>query len=79
VLGVFLANVFNPEVVDDKGECDWSPLVCPKARRGLALRVAMFLQPFGQEFLCNDPCLGKTVHALLDFAINLSVWGCNVE
>jgi hypothetical protein len=76
---MFLANIFNPEVVNDKGERDWSPLVCPQAGHGLALRVAMFLQPFGQEFLCNDLCLGKTVHVLSNFAINLSIWGCNVE
>jgi hypothetical protein len=35
----------------------------------------MFLQSFGKELLCNDPCLGESVHAFLDFAVYLSVWG----
>ena len=38
----------------------------------------MFLQSFGEELLCNDPCLGESVHAFLDFAAYVSVWGCYV-
>jgi hypothetical protein len=39
----------------------------------------MFLQPFGQEFLRNDPCLREAVHALADFTVNVSGWGCYVS
>ena len=38
----------------------------------------MFLQLFGQEVLCNDPCLGETIHALADLAVQVSVWDCYV-
>ncbi len=38
--------------------------------------IKMFLQSFGEELLCNDPCLGESVHAFLDFAVYFSVWGC---
>ena len=38
----------------------------------------MFLQLFGEEFLCNDPCLGESVHAFLDLAVYLSIQGCYV-
>ena len=25
--------------------------------------------------MCNDPCLGESVHAFLDFAVYVSIWG----
>ena len=38
----------------------------------------MFFQSFGKEFLCDDPCLGKPVHAFSDLAVHVSIWGCDV-
>ena len=48
MLGMLLANVLNPEVVDDEGERDWSSFVRPKSWGGLALGVPVFLESFGQ-------------------------------
>ncbi len=78
VLGVPLTNVFDPKIVVDQGERDGSPLLFPQTGSDLALRVAMFFQSFGEEFLCNDPCLGEPVHAFLDLAVHVSVRGCYV-
>jgi hypothetical protein len=55
VLGVLLTNVFDSKVVDDQREHNGTPLVFPQTGSGLALRVAMFLQSFGEELLCDDP------------------------
>ncbi len=58
VLGVLLTDVFDSKVIDDQGEHNGTPLVFPQTGSGLALRVAMFLQSFGKELLCDDPRLG---------------------
>ena len=58
VLGVLFPDVFYSKAVNDQGEDDGAPLVFPQAGSGLALRVAMFLQSFCEEFLCDDPRLG---------------------
>jgi hypothetical protein len=42
------------------------------------LRISMFLQSFGKEFLCDDPRLGESVHALAYLAVHVSIRGCNV-
>jgi hypothetical protein len=39
--------LFDPKIVNDKGERDRLPLVCPQFGCGLALQVAVLLQPFG--------------------------------
>ena len=57
VLDVLLTDIFDSKVIDDQGENNGMPLVFPQTRSGLALRVAMFLQSFGEEFFCDDPCL----------------------
>jgi hypothetical protein len=40
---MFLADVFDPEVVDNEGKPNWAPLVFSQAGSGLALGVAMLL------------------------------------
>jgi hypothetical protein len=78
VLGVLLTGVFDSKVVDDQRERNGTPLVLPQTGSGLALRIAMFLQSFGEEFLCYDPRLGESVHALADLAVHVSIRGCDV-
>ncbi len=60
MLGMLLANVLNPKVVDDEGERDWSPFVRPKSWGGLALGVPVFLESFGQEFLGDDGLMSQS-------------------
>jgi hypothetical protein len=79
VLGVFFPNVFYPKAVNDKRKSDWTPLMHPQPRHCFALGVAMFLQPFCQEFLGKDPRLREPVHALADFSVSVPARCCNVE
>jgi hypothetical protein len=76
---MFFPDVFNPEVVNDKRKCDWAPLMGPQPWRCFALVVPVFLQPFFQELLGNDPRLQELVHALADFAVDIPAGCCNVK
>ena len=58
VLSVLLADVFDPEVVNNERELDWTPLVEPQSRDELALVVPPPVQAFFEELLREDPCLG---------------------
>ncbi len=78
VLGVLFSDVFDSKIVDDQGERNGMPLVLPQTRSCFALRIAMFLQSFGEEFLCDDPRLGEPVHALADLAVHESIRGCDI-
>ena len=75
---MLLTDVFDSKVLDDQRERNGTPLVLSQTGSGLALRIAMFLQSFGEDFLCDDPRLGESVHALADLAVHVSIRGCNV-
>ncbi len=53
MLGVFLANVFHSKVVHDQCELYWPCVVFPKAGYQFALLVAVFVQTFLEEFVCQ--------------------------
>jgi hypothetical protein len=76
---MFFLNVFYPKVVDDKRKSDWAPLIGSQPWHCFALVEPVFLQPFFQELLGNDPRLREPVHALADFAVDVPVICCNVE
>ena len=44
--GMFLADVLDSEIVDDKGELDGAPLVLPESRDNFALEVSVFAKAF---------------------------------
>ncbi len=44
VIGMLFADKFDPEVVNDKSECDRTPSVLVKTWRELALMVACVLE-----------------------------------
>ena len=48
---MFFANIFHAEIVDNKGELDWSPFVLPKAWDQLALLVTAFVEALLKEFI----------------------------
>ncbi len=60
---VVLIDVFDSKIVNYKGETDGPPIVSPETWEELALTVSCNNQPFFEEFLCNDSCLGEPVHA----------------
>ncbi len=79
VLGMLFPDVFYPKVVDNDGQGDWMPLMCPQPRHCFPLGVAVLLQSFCQELLGNDARLREPVHALVDFAVDIPVGCCNVK
>ena len=44
--GMFLADVLDSKIVDDKGELDGAPLVLPESRDNFALEVSVFAKAF---------------------------------
>ena len=57
VLRVFLADVFDSEIVHHERELDGTSLVKPQAVDELALVVPPLVQALFEELLCKDPCL----------------------
>jgi hypothetical protein len=53
MLGVFLAFVFHPEVINNQCELYRLCVVFPKTGYQVALLVAMFVQLFFKEFVCQ--------------------------
>ena len=49
--GMFFANIFHAEIVDDEGELYWSPFVLPKAWHQLALVVTAFVEALLKQFV----------------------------
>ncbi len=39
----------------------------------------MLFKPFGKQFLCNYPRLEQAVHAFLNFIVNVTIQGGNIE
>mmetsp|Transcript_14926 Transcript_14926/g.34660 ORF Transcript_14926/g.34660 Transcript_14926/m.34660 type:complete len:283 (+) Transcript_14926:1156-2004(+) len=79
VLCVFLANILHSEVINDEGELDGSPLVEPEAVDDGALVVAVGLEAFLEQFLCEDAGLWKPVHSFADLDVDVSVNSLLVE
>jgi hypothetical protein len=79
VLSVFFPDIVYPKVVGDKRKSDWESLMGPQPWRCFALVVPVFLQPFCQVLLGNDPCLREPVHALDDFAVDVPIGCLDVE
>ena len=51
MFGMFVSGVLNPNVVHNKSEDDWLPLVLPKAKCGGALVIAMAKESLGEEVI----------------------------
>ena len=51
MLGVFLANVFHPKVINNQCELYRPCVMFPKTRYQFALSVAVFVQTFFEELM----------------------------
>ncbi len=60
---VVFIDVFDSKIVNNKGETDGPPIVSLETWGKLALMVSCDNQPFFEELLCNNSCLGGPVHA----------------
>ncbi len=65
---IILVDVLNSKVVDDEGETDWAPVVCPISWGEFTLFVAGDTESFLEELLCDNSCLGESVHSSSYFA-----------
>ncbi len=70
---VVLIGVLYSEVIDNKGEADWAPVMTPVSWGDLALPVPRLLEVFGEEVLGNDAGLGKAVHPTLYFTEDVAI------
>jgi len=57
MLGVLLAHILDPKIIDDESEADRAGIVLPQAWCGFALVVTILLEAFFEKLLGNDPCL----------------------
>ena len=71
---VVFVDVLDSEVVDDEGETDWAPVVRPISRGKFALFVAGDDESFLEELLCNNSCLGESIHSSSYFAEHVTVF-----
>ena len=46
MVSMFLADLLDSKIVDDKGELDGAPLVLPKSRDDFDLEVSVFAKAF---------------------------------
>jgi hypothetical protein len=70
---IVFIDVFDSEIVNDKGETDGPPIVSPETWGELALPVSCDNQPFFEEFLCDDSSLGEPVHASANLAEHVPI------
>ena len=68
--GMLFAEILPPEIVDNKGELDWSPFVLPKAWHELALVVTAFVESLLKQFVGQQAGLRKAIHAPIFFDVN---------
>ena len=75
MVGMLFANVFDTEVIDDKAEADWVPLVAPKARSVSYGGVTIVAQEMDELLFGEYARLWKAVHAVVYFSIDFAFVG----
>ncbi len=75
MVGVLLPNVLDAKVINTESEQERPPVMFPKARCDIALMVAMLVEAFFKEILCEDACLQEIIHFLLYFDVDCTVVG----
>ena len=67
---MYLANIFNSEVINYECEADWLRIMFPETHRLITLAVAMLFKPFFKQFLRYNSCMGQTVHPANAFDVH---------
>ena len=75
MVGMLFANVFDGEVIDNKAEADWVPLVAPKARSVLYGGVTIVAQETDELLFGKYARLWKAIHAVAYFNIDFAFVG----
>ncbi len=60
MVGVFPPNLLDAKVVNTESEQERRPVMFPKVWCDVALMVAMLIEAFFKEILCEDACLWET-------------------
>ena len=76
---MFLADIADEEVVDDKGESNGARLVNEETRSVTTLTVAAFVETFAEGIVGNASSLFETVHATADSDIHVTIVDFVVE
>ena len=72
LLSMLIAHTLNSEVIHNKGELNRLPGVGPETGSVGSLVAAMLGEALGQEFVGQDPRLGRAAHTLLDLHKNVT-------
>ncbi len=73
MIDVFLVDVLNSKVVDNKGEADWVPVVTPISWCDLALPVPCLVEVLDEEVLSNNANLREAIHLALNFTEDVAI------
>ena len=57
MLGMFFANVFDAEVINDEAETDGAPIVLSETRADFALPISLGVEALFEEVLGNSSCV----------------------
>ena len=74
MVGMLFANVFDAEVIHNKTEADWAPLVAPKAGSVLYGGVTIGAHEADKLLLGKYARLWKAVHTVAYFSIDFALW-----
>ena len=66
-------NILNTKVNNKQAKDNWAPLMVPQARSGGALLVAVLLETFLKENVCQGPRLWETIDTIASFEVNLVI------
>ncbi len=78
MVGVLLPYVLDAKVVDTESKQERLPVMFSEARCDVALVVAVLVEAFFEEMLCEDARLQETIHALLYFDVDGTIIGSQV-
>ena len=73
MVSVHFPNIFNAKIIDTVCKKNGLPVVLPETRVDFALVIALSLESFFQEFLCNYTCLREPIHSLLDVHVHIPI------
>ena len=78
MVSIFFVGETYSKIIDHEDEGDGSGGMSPQPICVWGLVVADSGQSFGQEFVGQHACLGKSIHSFLDLNVDPSIFGDNV-
>jgi hypothetical protein len=66
---MFLPHILNPKVFDNQREGDRAGELPPQTRCMFTLVISMGEEPFAEELICQDTCLGEAPNSAAQFNV----------